>query len=369
MRELIFTGRRKLEWRDANEPRIQGDRQAVVRPIASTTCDLDQNIIAGNTHFEGPFAIGHECVAEVVEVGDAVRTVERGDIVVVPWKPACGECDRCRAGVTASCEAYGMMGCYGLPLGAGLGAGLGGLFSDLVLVPFADAMLVAVPDEVDPIAVAGAGDNLTDAYISVRSGLQRHPCAKVLVCGGVGSLGPYAVDHAVAAGAASVDYVDRNAATRAIAESMGATVHDALRPSFDLQYPVVVCASRSVEDFQQLFKSLAPGGHYSMLSIFFENKPIPMWEMYQREVTFSTGRPSTRAFIPAVLELCRCGKLHPERVVSDVIAWDDAPARLIEPSLKPVVARRPIYSRRRISQIDATEPPSDASATSLDGLG
>jgi len=342
MRELIFTGRRQLEWRECPEPRIEGDQQAIVRPIASTTCDLDQNIIAGNTHFQAPFAIGHECVAEVVETGDAVRTVERGDVVVVPWKPACGACDRCRSGVTASCEAYGMMGCYGLPLGAGLG----GLFSDLVLVPFADAMLVVVPEGVDPIAVAGAGDNLTDAYISVRNGLQRHPGAKVLVCGGVGSLGPYAVDHAFAAGAASVDYVDRNAATRAIAESMGATVHDALRPSFDLQFPVVVCASRSVDDFQQLFNALVPGGHYSMLSIFFENKPIPMWEMYRREVTFSTGRPSTRAAIPTVLELCRCGKLHPERVVSKVIPWDEAPDQLIEPSLKPVVARAPIFSRR-----------------------
>ncbi len=365
IRELIFTGRRRLEWQEAPEPRIADDRQAVVRPIASTTCDLDQNIIAGNTRFEGPFAIGHECVAEVVEVGDEVRTVAQGDLVVVPWKPACGECGRCKAGVTASCEAYGMMGCYGLPFGAGLG----GLFSDLALVPFADAMLVAVPEEVDPIAVAAAGDNLTDAYISIYNGLQRHPRASVLVCGGVGSLGPYAVDQALAAGAASVDYVDRNAATRAIAQSLGATTHKTLEASFHMRFPVVVCASRAPGDFQALFKCLEPGGHYSMLSIFFEDEPAPMWEMYMREVTFSTGRPSTRAFIPAVLELCRCGKLHPERVVSKVIPWDEAPAQLIEPSLKPVVARQPIFSRRRLSQIDATDPPSGANAMSLGRVG
>ncbi len=347
MRELIFVGRRKLEWQEAPDPRIDDDRQAIVRPIASTTCDLDQSIIAGRTRFEGPFAIGHECVAEVVEVGGAVRTVERGDIVVVPWKPACGSCDRCRAGVTASCEAYGMMGCYGLPFGAGLG----GLFSDLVLVPFADAMLVAVPDNVDPVAVAGAGDNLTDAYIGVRNGLQRHPGGNVLVCGGIGSLGPYAVDHAFAAGATSVDYVDQSASTRAIAQSLGATVHDAFGSSFDLRFQVVICASGVLDDFQRLFKALAPGGHYSMLSIFFGDQPVPMWEMYTREITFSTGRPSTRAFIPAVLELCRCGKLHPERVVSKVIPWDEAPDQLVEPSLKPVVARQPIFSHRRLHQI------------------
>jgi hypothetical protein len=37
-------------------------RRLIVRPVASTTCDLDRAIIAGATPFEGPFAIGHECV-------------------------------------------------------------------------------------------------------------------------------------------------------------------------------------------------------------------------------------------------------------------------------------------------------------------
>jgi len=348
MRELVFVGRQKLEWHEATDPRIQDDRQAVVRPIASTTCDLDQRIIAGFSPFHPPFAIGHECVAEVVEVGSAVKTVKRGDIVVVPWKPACGECAYCRAGLTASCETYGFLGAYGLPLGANLG----GLFSDLVLVPFADAMLVVVPDEVDPIAVASVGDNLTDSYISVSKGLTRHPKARVLVLGGIGSLGPYAVDHALAAGAESVDYIDKDPVCREIAQSFGATVHESYHDTFLMQYPVVICASRELKDVQQLFQALAPGGHFSMLAIFFEDKPIPLWEMYQRDVTFSTGKPSTRPFIPAVLELCRCGQLHPERVVSKVIPWEMAAEGLVEPSLKPVVVRQPVYSNRILKGID-----------------
>jgi len=350
MRELVFVGRRKLEWREAADPSIQDDRQAVVRPIASTTCDLDQYIIAGYTPFRPPFAIGHECVAEVGEVGDAVTTVRRGDIVVVPWKPACGACGYCRAGLTASCESYGMMGAYGLPLGANLG----GLFSDLALVPFADAMLVVVPDVVDPIAVASAGDNLTDAYINVHKGVDRHPGASVLVWGGIGSLGPYAVDQALAAGAQSVDYIDADPTRRAIAQALGATVHESYDERFGMAFSVVVCATLKQDEFRQCFLALRPGGHLSLLSIFFEDKPTPLWDMYERDVTFSTGRPSTQAFIPTVLDLCRRGLLHPERVVSRIIPWEDALEGLVEPSLKPVVARQPLYSHRRLDGLDAT---------------
>ena len=41
----------------------------------------------------GPFAIGHECIAEVVAIGDAVRALAVGDRVVVPWSVSCGECE------------------------------------------------------------------------------------------------------------------------------------------------------------------------------------------------------------------------------------------------------------------------------------
>jgi threonine dehydrogenase-like Zn-dependent dehydrogenase len=50
-------------------------------------------ILAGHGPISPPFAIGHECVARVVEVGDAVSTVTRGDVVVVPWAISCGDCD------------------------------------------------------------------------------------------------------------------------------------------------------------------------------------------------------------------------------------------------------------------------------------
>jgi alcohol dehydrogenase len=69
MRELIFGGKERLEWREHEELKIAGEHEAIVRPIASTACDLDRRIIAGTAPFEPPFPLGHECVAEVKETG------------------------------------------------------------------------------------------------------------------------------------------------------------------------------------------------------------------------------------------------------------------------------------------------------------
>jgi len=38
-----------------------------VRPKAVATCDLDWLIVNGNSPFQPPFPIGHECVAEIVD--------------------------------------------------------------------------------------------------------------------------------------------------------------------------------------------------------------------------------------------------------------------------------------------------------------
>ncbi len=71
-----------------------------------------------------------------------------GDRVVVPFQISCGTCRECRRGVTGSCGSMPLMAMYGMAPIAGLDGG--GFMSDLVLVPYADAMLIPVPDTVEP---------------------------------------------------------------------------------------------------------------------------------------------------------------------------------------------------------------------------
>src|SRR3954464_14174032 len=217
MRELTYVARRTVEWREGPDPVLESDRDAIVAPVASTSCDVDWAIRAGPGPIPPPFAIGHEGVARVVEVGDAISHVSPGDLVVVPWAVSCGDCDRCRAGLTAHCTSVPHMAMFGAPIGGSWG----GLFSDLVRVPWAEAMLVPLPAGLDPVAMASASDNWSLAWRLVAPHLQARPGARVLVVAR-GSIGLYVCDIARALGASDVLYVDPDAEHRKIATSYGA---------------------------------------------------------------------------------------------------------------------------------------------------
>lgn len=113
-----------VEWREAPDPELRSDQMAIVAPVAATSCDVDSAVLAGHAFIDPPFALGHECVARVVDVGDAVTTVAPGDLVVVPWSINCGTCDPCRAGLTAHCTAVPHMAMYGAPIGGSWGGPL-----------------------------------------------------------------------------------------------------------------------------------------------------------------------------------------------------------------------------------------------------
>src|SRR3954465_9576322 len=159
MKQLTLVEAGRVEWTDAPEPALQGAGEALVRPLAVAMCDLDASIVSGDFPVPAPVALGHEFVAEVVDVGDSVAGVRPGDRAVVPFQISCGECARCRRGQTGDCESVPRLSMYGFgPFGGDWGGGL----SDLVRVPYADAMLVSLPDGLDPAAVASASDNIPD---------------------------------------------------------------------------------------------------------------------------------------------------------------------------------------------------------------
>ena len=232
MRELQFIRRGRLEWREKPAPTLTGPRDAIVRPFVAGRCDGDSlpihqpvsralqlglklgridptvGSILGPVPFRGPFGIGHECVGQVVAKGDDVTDLAIGQTVVVPWAVSCGSCTECLHGITAKCSTtrVGELAAYGFGPASGP---WGGVIADEILVPYADHMLVPVPEGVDPVRVAAAGDNLADAWRTVVPQLDQRPGGSVLVIGGgAQSIGLYAAGLAVAHGASVVDYVD-----------------------------------------------------------------------------------------------------------------------------------------------------------------
>ncbi|HEY5700187.1 MAG TPA: alcohol dehydrogenase catalytic domain-containing protein, partial [Acidimicrobiales bacterium] len=151
MQQLVLDGPGALHWEDVPEPELT-DGAALVRPVAVATCDIDVGVLQGVYPLEGPYPFGHEGVADVVAVADGVTSVAAGDRVVVPFQISCGSCAPCLRGRTGNCTAHPPLSTFGLgPMG---GLAWGGLLADLALVPHADAMLVPLPDGIDPAVVA-----------------------------------------------------------------------------------------------------------------------------------------------------------------------------------------------------------------------
>ena len=286
-------------------------------------------------------AVGHEGLAEVVAVGDGVRGVQVGDRVVVPFQISCGTCRECRRGVTGSCGSVPLMATYGMAPISGLDGG--GFMSDLVLVPYADAMLVAVPDAVDPIAIASLSDNIPDAWRAVGpftrelAGLDADE-RRVLVVGRL-SIGLYAAAFAVALGA-HVDYLDTDAQRLAAAEKLGATVHDRAKPDKAWgRYPVTVHTSADTERLAATLRATWPDGVCTDTGVYYQpTVEMPLLAMYTRGVKFVTGRVNARVVIPHVLELLAAG-LDLSPAVDRVVAWEDAP------SAWPAMTGKTVFTR------------------------
>jgi alcohol dehydrogenase len=363
---VVFEAPGRLSWRDVPAPELQRPGEALVRPLAVARCDLDAALLRGDAPFRGralhwlrnhlpdrvgqrglfrdapfrgPFAFGHECVAEVLSTGDAVRTVEVGDRVVVPFQISCGRCERCARGLTASCAGVPERSMYGF--GALGGRGWGGVLADVVRVPFADAMLVRAPAGVSAEALASAGDNVSDGHRAVAPHLAARPGARVLVVGGLAtSVGLYAVACARALGSTEVSYLDSDRTRLAIAERLGARALEGRYRTVRGPFPITVDASAHPDGLAAAMMSTEPGGVCTSVGIYYARRtPVPVRGAYGIGLTFITGRVNSRAEVSAVLDLLAHARLDVTPVTTLVAPWDDALEALLEPGAKVIVTR------------------------------
>ncbi|MEX2253475.1 MAG: zinc-binding dehydrogenase, partial [Thermoleophilaceae bacterium] len=172
--------------------------------------------------------------------------------------------------------------------------------------------------------------------------LADRPGAEVLVIGGAGpgSIGMYAAGIANALGAARVDYVDSDDDRNGRAKRLGAELIENAELGEKLgSYPITVDASSNPAGLRSALRSTARDGTCTSTGIYFEDTPLPLFEMYSRNCTFITGRVHARPAIPEVLDLIAAGKLAPEIVTEAVVPWDDAPDALPHHEYKQVVSR------------------------------
>ncbi len=342
MKQLMFERAGTVKWQETTAPELSGpgaSEAAIVRSIAVALCDLDVGVLRGAYPLGGPYPLGHEGVAEVVEIGDAVTSVAVGDTVIVPFQISCGSCEPCRRGRTGNCAAHPPLSTYGLGTMGGLQ--WGGLLADLTLVPHADAMLVRLPDGIDAAKVASMGDNIADAWRCIGPQLEAEPGAPVLVVAGdsgPNSIGLYAAGLAKWAGSERVVYLDDDTGRQEIAAALGVEVMAGPFPRKAGRFPVTVDASGTGEGLRCAINSTAFDGWCTSPSLYLEDQALPMMAMYSRCCTLHAGRAHARTAIPAALALVEAG-FDPALVTTETIHFDDAEQALQQPSMKPVLVR------------------------------
>jgi threonine dehydrogenase-like Zn-dependent dehydrogenase len=235
---LVGLSRVPMRLDEMDRPVVPRDDWAVAKTRMTGICGSDAKQVfmdfgddytdsALNGLFTFPTVLGHEVVADVVEVGPAVTSLEVGQRVVLnPWL-SCGPrgiepmCGSCQAGDYSLCWHF-MQG----PLAAGIHTGTskdapGGMAEYL---PAHHSMLIPVPDGLsDEVAV------LADPFAVSLHSVTRHPPppgGKVLVYGG-GALGSTATAILRALHPdVEVMVVARFPAQAALARRLGAVVVD-----------------------------------------------------------------------------------------------------------------------------------------------
>ena len=90
----------KIESLEMDGPR---EDEVLVRIVASGICHTDIDFCDDWDEADTPVVLGHEGAGVVEQVGRRVKSVKRGDHVVLSYQ-SCGHCRQCRSGHPAHCD-------------------------------------------------------------------------------------------------------------------------------------------------------------------------------------------------------------------------------------------------------------------------
>src|SRR5437773_323555 len=199
---------------DVPDARLIEPSDALVQVAYAAICGSDLWPYKSMPHDDTGRRMGHEFIGVVEAVGDEVRTVKAGDLVVSPFLWSDGTCVFCRAGLHSACLHGGRYGSGDVDGGQG----------EAVRVPQADGTLVVLPvDEDDALMpsllaltdVMGTGHH---AAVTAKVGP-----AKTAAVVGDGAVGLCGVIAAKRLGAEQVIILGRRPDRIALAKEFGAT--------------------------------------------------------------------------------------------------------------------------------------------------
>lgn len=357
MRAVVYHGPRTVSVDTVDDPRIEHPCDAIVRITATNICGSDLHMYEGRTDVEPGKILGHENLGEVVEVGDAVAAVRRGDRVCLPFNICCGYCKNCERGLTAFCLSLnpGFAGAaYGY---ADMGPFAGGQ-AEYLRVPYADWNCLSLP----PDSVEKENDYAmladiwpTGYHATQLAGVE--PGESVVVFG-AGPVGLMAAYSAVLRGAAQVMLVDRHPDRLRLAEKIGAIpIDDTAAPAVDQVKELTTgqgadkgceCVGWQAHDPQghehsnstmnALVGCVRATGRIGVVGVFVpedDKAPDPltrhgqiafdMGTYFQKGLSMGTGQCNVKAYNRRLRDLIAADRARPSFVVSHELSLEEAP--------------------------------------------
>ncbi len=329
MRAVRFHAAHDIRIEDVPEPGALGPYEVLLAPSLVGICGTDlHEYLAGPivtptephplTGATNPQILGHELSAEVVEVGEAVRTVRPGERVSVMPLAYCGQCHPCVRGLNHLCER---MGCVGLSWA------WGGLGERAVVLEHQVAVLPdSVSDEqgalIEPAAVALYG---------VEKGGVR-PGDRVLIAG-AGPIGALAVLAARAAGAGEVYLSEPNAvrAERAaplqadlVLDPTSDDVAAVLRERTGVGVDVAIECAGNAHALDDCIRATRRAGTIVQTGLHVAPATVHPMLWAERELTIVGTWCYPVYDWPRIVSLVASGAFPVERVVTSRIGVDDA---------------------------------------------
>ena len=323
-----------LAVQDVEKP-TPDDDGIVVETEACGICRSDWHAWRGDWDWIGVMptpglVFGHEPVGTVVEVGEDVERIREGDRVTNPFNLGDGTCPHCRTGRGNICERMVPMGFVPFQPGA---------FAEEYPVRNADYNVVKLPDDVDPVDVAGLGCRFATAFHGLVHRVDVTPGDWVAVhgCGGVGLSAVHVAD-ALGANVVAVDVVDEKLDR---AEELGANrtvnveevqdVPQAVKGHTESSrgVDVSVDALGVAETVQNSINSLGKGGQHLQIGMTTGEEggsvevPVDQMVMDEREFYGSFGMPPNE--YDEILRMIEGGKLEPGKIVSETVSLSEVP--------------------------------------------
>jgi threonine dehydrogenase-like Zn-dependent dehydrogenase len=245
----------------------------------TTICGTDLHIVRGEYPVKPGLVIGHEPVGVIEELGPGVTGYAVGDRVLVGAITPCGQCQACLAGHQAQCghgSGYEAIG------GWRFGNTINGAQADYLLVPYAQANLTKIPDELSDEQVVLLADIASTGFSGAESG--KVGLGDAVAVFAQGPIGVCAAVGAKLMGASLVIGIDGDDTRLRMAKRMDIDVvldYRALDVVAEVKRltnggaDVAIEALGIQETFENALRCLRPGGTLSSLGVYSGKLQIP----------------------------------------------------------------------------------------------